>query len=65
MIPCILAKLVYKEVRHMPVHETPGGGYQWGSKGKIYYGKGAKQKAARQGAAIRISKQKQGRKKGK
>lgn len=29
----------------MPVHRTKSGGYQWGKFGKIYYGKGAKQKA--------------------
>lgn len=45
----------------MPVHQTKGGGYQWGSTGKIYYGKGAKEKAQKQGAAIQISKQKKGK----
>lgn len=35
----------------MPVHKTSGGGYQWGNHGKIYYGKSAKKKAGRQGAA--------------
>lgn len=35
----------------MPVHKTPGGGYQWGKSGKIYYGKGAKAKAEKQGRA--------------
>lgn len=39
----------------MPVHKTPGGGYQWGKYGKVYYGKGAKQKAEKQGLAIRLS----------
>jgi len=39
----------------MPVHRTKGGGYQWGRHGKIYYGKGAKAKAARQGRAARVS----------
>lgn len=29
----------------MPVHPTKGGGYQWGQTGKVYYGKGAKEKA--------------------
>lgn len=35
----------------MPVHKVPGGGYQWGGHGKVYRGKNAKAKAARQGAA--------------
>jgi hypothetical protein len=35
----------------MPVHSTGGGGYQWGGHGKVYKGKGAKTKAARQGRA--------------
>lgn len=39
----------------MPVHKTPGGGYQWGKSGKVYYGKGAKKKAEKQGLAIRLS----------
>lgn len=34
----------------MPVKKVKGG-YRWGSKGKIYRGKGAKGKAARQGRA--------------
>lgn len=34
----------------MPVHKTKGG-YQWGSHGKVYRGKGARSKAARQGRA--------------
>jgi len=34
----------------MPVH-SEGGGFQWGGKGKVYKGKGAKAKAAKQGAA--------------
>lgn len=42
----------------MPVHQTKGGGYQWGNSGKIYYGKGAKAKAQKQGVAIKISQQK-------
>ena len=40
----------------MPVRRTKGGGYKWGSKGKTYYGKGAKSKAAKQGRAIKASK---------
>lgn len=39
----------------MPVRRTKGGGYKYGSKGKTYYGKNAKAKAARQGRAIRAS----------
>lgn len=39
----------------MPVHKTKSGGYKWGKSGKTYYGKGAKQRAARQGRAIRSS----------
>ena len=38
----------------MPVRKVSGG-YKWGSKGKLYRGKGAKAKAARQGRAIRAS----------
>lgn len=34
----------------MPVRPT-NGGYQWGSKGKVYKGPGAKKKAAKQGRA--------------
>ncbi len=34
----------------MPVHPE-GEGFQWGSHGKVYKGKGAKAKAAKQGAA--------------
>lgn len=35
----------------MPVHRTSNGGYQWGSHGKVYHGKGARAKAAAQGRA--------------
>ena len=42
----------------MPVRKTKSGGYKYGSKGKVYYGKGAKQKATKQGQAIAISKRK-------
>lgn len=38
----------------MPVRKT-GGGYKYGSKGKLYKGKGAKTKAAKQGRAIRAN----------
>jgi uncharacterized protein len=34
----------------MPVHKA-GGGYQWGGHGKVYKGRGAKAKAAKQGRA--------------
>jgi len=34
----------------MPIHEEDGG-YQWGGHGKVYRGKGAKVKAAKQAAA--------------
>jgi hypothetical protein len=34
----------------MPVRKVKGG-YKWGKKGKLYRGKGAKAKAARQGRA--------------
>lgn len=39
----------------MPVQKNKGG-YQYGPSGKIYRGKGAKVKAARQGKAIQASK---------
>lgn len=39
----------------MPVKKA-NGGYKYGSKGKVYKGKGAKAKAARQGRAIKASK---------
>ena len=39
----------------MPVHETSDGGYQWGKSGKVYRGKGAKEKAERQARAIYAS----------
>lgn len=38
----------------MPVRKTKGG-YQWGSSGKNYKGKGAKVKAAKQGRAIKAN----------
>jgi len=34
----------------MPVKRVSGG-YRWGSRGKVYKGKGARAKAARQGRA--------------
>lgn len=39
----------------MPVRRTKSGEYKYGSKGKTYYGKGAKAKASRQGRAIKAS----------
>ena len=39
----------------MPVHRTKDGGYQWGTTGKVYHGKDAKEKAEKQGQAIRAS----------
>jgi len=38
----------------MPVRKVKGG-YKWGKSGKLYKGKGAKAKAARQGRAIKAS----------
>lgn len=38
----------------MPVRKV-GDGYQWGESGKVYRGKDAKAKAARQGRAIKAS----------
>ena len=40
-----------RRINIMPVHKTPGGGYQWGNSGKVYFGKNAKEKAERQGRA--------------
>ena len=40
----------------MPVRKTKSGGYKYGTKGKTYYGKNAKAKAAKQGRAIQASK---------
>jgi hypothetical protein len=39
----------------MPVRKAKGG-YQYGSSGKVYRGKGAKSKAAKQGRAIQTNK---------
>ncbi len=41
----------------MPTKAVPGrkGCYQWGDRGKIYCGAGAKQKADAQGRAVRSS----------
>jgi hypothetical protein len=46
----------------MPVRKNKGG-YQFGDTGKIYRGKGAKGKAAKQGRAIQASKRARGKKK--
>lgn len=43
----------------MPVHRVKGG-YQWGKHGKVYKGKGAKAKAARQGRAVRAAQARRG-----
>jgi hypothetical protein len=48
----------------MPANKT-GGGYRWGSSGKLYKGKGAKKKAARQGRAARAAGYKGNRKSSK
>ena len=45
----------------MPTRRTKGGGYRYGTKGKTYYGKGAKEKADRQGRAIKASQYKRKR----
>lgn len=45
----------------MPVRKNKGG-YQYGPSGKVYRGKGAKAKAAKQGRAIKTS-QARGKKK--
>ena len=39
----------------MPVRKS-GSGYKYGNEGKLYKGKGAKKKAAKQGRAIQASK---------
>lgn len=41
----------------MPVRKVKGG-YRYGRKGKLYKGKGARAKAARQGRAIQANKRK-------
>lgn len=41
----------------MPVRKT-GGGYKYGSRGKLYKGKGARAKAAKQGRAIEARRRK-------
>lgn len=44
----------------MPVRKAKGG-YRYGKKGKVYRGKGAKAKAAKQGRAIRASQHRRGK----
>jgi hypothetical protein len=44
----------------MPVRKTKSG-YKFGKKGKLYKGKGAKAKAARQGRAIKASQARRGK----
>lgn len=46
----------------MPVRRTKSGGYKYGSKGKTYYGRGAKARAIRQGKAIKASQSRRRRK---
>jgi hypothetical protein len=41
----------------MPIRKVRGG-YQYGSSGKVYKGKGAKSRAAKQGRAIQANKRK-------
>jgi len=41
----------------MPIRKAKGG-YQYGSSGKVYRGKGAKAKAAKQGRAIKANQKK-------
>ena len=49
----------------MPVHKVGKDAYQWGNTGKIYRGKDAKEKAEKQGQAIRASGWKEKQRKGK
>lgn len=44
----------------MPVQRSKGG-YKFGSKGKVYTGKGAKAKATKQGRAIKANQNRTGR----
>jgi hypothetical protein len=46
----------------MPVRKSKGG-FKFGSKGKLYKGKGAKKKAAKQGRAIKASQARRGKRK--
>lgn len=49
----------------VPTRRTKSGGYRYGKTGKTYYGKGAKEKAERQGRAIKASQTKRKRRKKK
>ena len=49
----------------MPVHKVGKDAYQWGNTGKVYVGKDAKEKAEKQGQAIRASGWKEKQRKGK
>jgi hypothetical protein len=44
----------------MPVRKAKGG-YRWGKSGKVYRGKGAKARAARQGRAVKASQARRGK----
>lgn len=44
----------------MPVRKVKGG-YQYGSSGKVYKGRGAKSKARKQGRAIKANQAKRGK----
>ena len=47
----------------MPVRKVGKDCYQWGTSGKVYCGKGAKEKAEKQGRAIRSTGWKEDKKK--
>jgi hypothetical protein len=44
----------------MPVRRVRGG-FKWGKSGKLYKGKGAKAKAAKQGRAVKASQARRGK----
>jgi hypothetical protein len=44
----------------MPVRRVKGG-FKWGKSGKLYKGKGAKAKAAKQGRAVKASQARRGK----
>lgn len=46
----------------MPVRHVKGG-YKFGTKGKLYKGKGAKAKASKQGRAVKASQARRGKRK--
>lgn len=39
----------------MPIIKIPSGGFRYGKTGKVYRGAGAREKARKQGAAIKLS----------